>query len=319
VVTEEEAGRRGGDAQRRRGNCGSAETGGRKDERVTFRVSAEWGVGMSNCPYHPYCLEKHEVWQCVRLACMSAEHRTAIDIAKGVCLDCRAQEVRADGNCGRCGKSGTHAPEPVLPAVQKQRPAWTLVKQAREGPDFYECVALSGVARRNPGPKEARIKEIAILFDYKAEHTLVYNRWLADIDVEVLPTAPRIVTSSLGRPVETRQIAIIPLESEKNGGESVVIAAWVVEESAWSRESAPGIKGLIERFETRPLISMAHTYRKRAPMDLVVGRDNRKIFPEVVHEACLKGDDLFFFGLLFKPGQMICGAAQRSLKWTRRS
>jgi hypothetical protein len=28
-------------------------------------------------------------------------------------------------------------------------------------------------------------------------------------------------------------------------------------------------------------------------MDLVVGRDNRKIFPELAQEACLKGDDFF--------------------------
>jgi hypothetical protein len=209
------------------------------------------------------------------------------------------------------------APEPVLPVVQRPRPAWMLVKEAKEGQDFYECVALSGVARRNPGPKEARIKEIAILFDYEAEHTLVYNRWLADMDVEVIPTELRTITSSLGRPVETRQFAIIPLESEKNGGESVVIAAWVVEESTWSRVTSPGIKGLRERFGSRPQISMAHTFRRRAPMDLVVGRDNRKVFPDVVQEACLKGDDLFVCSLLFKPGQVICGAAQKSLKWVR--
>jgi hypothetical protein len=50
VVTEEEAGRRGGEAQRQRRNCGSAETGGRKNERVSFIVPAEWGVGMSVPP-----------------------------------------------------------------------------------------------------------------------------------------------------------------------------------------------------------------------------------------------------------------------------
>jgi hypothetical protein len=48
-----------------------------------------------------------------------------------------------------------------------------------------------------------------------------------------------------------------------------------------------------------------------------VGRDNRKIFPEVAQEACLRGDDLFICSLLFKPGQVVCGAAQRSLKWIR--
>ncbi len=122
------------------------------------------------------------------------------------------------------------------------------MKEAKENQDFYECVALSGVARKNPGPKEARIKEISILFDYEAEHTLVYSRWLADMDVEVIPTEPKIVTSSLGRPVEARQIAVIPLESERGGGEPAVIAAWVVEESTWSRVSAPAIKGLRESF-----------------------------------------------------------------------
>jgi hypothetical protein len=270
------------------------------------------------CPYHPHCREQHGARQCVRLTYMSAEHRAAIDIARGVCLRCREQEVRADGTCGQCGMSSTIVQEPVLPVARWSRPAWTLVKEAKEGQDFYECVALSGVARRNPGPKEVRIKEIAILFDYEAEHTLVYNRWLADMDVEVIPTEPRTVTSSLGRPVEARQIAIIPLESERNGGESVVIAAWVVEESTWSRVNAPGIKGLRERLVSRPQISMMHTFRRQAAMDLMVGRDNCKIFPEVAQEACLKGDDLFICNLLFNPGQVICGAAQKSLKWVRK-
>jgi hypothetical protein len=96
----------------------------------------------------------------VRLAHMSAEHRAAIDVARGVCLHCREQKVRADGTCGQCGMSSTIVPEPVLPAARWSRPAWMLVKEAKESQDFYECVALSGVARRNPRPEEARIKEI---------------------------------------------------------------------------------------------------------------------------------------------------------------
>ncbi len=95
-------------------------------------------------------------------------------------------------------------PEPMSSAARWPEPAWTLVKEAKENQDFYECIALAGVARKNPGTKEARIKEISILFDYEAEHTLVYNRWLLDMDVEVIPIEPRTVTSSLGRPVEAR-------------------------------------------------------------------------------------------------------------------
>jgi hypothetical protein len=178
-------------------------------------------------------------------------------------------------------------------------------------------MAQSEVARRYPGPKGEMVKEISILFDYEAEHTLVYNRLLNNMDVEVLPTAPVVVTLSLGRPVETRQIALIPLEREMKGGESVVIAARVVEESTWNRVASPGIKGFRERFDTRPLISMAHTCRKRGPVDLLVGRDNCKIFPEVAHEGWLKGDDLFLCSIPFKPGQVVCGAAQKDLKWMR--
>jgi hypothetical protein len=85
------------------------------------------------------------------------------------------------------------------------------------------------------------------------------------------PHQARIVTSSLGRPVETRQITIIPLKRVKGEGEPVVMAAWVVEESTWSKGKAPAIKSLRERFLMRPLIPMAHTARKLAVMDLVVG------------------------------------------------
>jgi hypothetical protein len=53
-------------------------------------------------------------------------------------------------------------------------------------------------------------------------------------------------------------------------------------------------------------------------MDLVVGRDNRKIFPEVAQEACLMGDDFFICNILFNLGQVICGAAQKSLKWIKK-
>jgi hypothetical protein len=98
------------------------------------------------------------------------------------------------------------------------RPDWTVVPEAKTNQDFYECIALSGVARFNPGPNRSTVKEISILFDYKQEHTILYKRWLGDMDMELIPTEPRTVTSSLGRSVETSQIAIIPLQPIKKGG-----------------------------------------------------------------------------------------------------
>jgi hypothetical protein len=135
------------------------------------------------------------------------------------------------------------------------------------------------------------------------------------MDVELIPTEPRTVTSSLGKLVETRQIAIIPLQPPKKGGEPVVIGAWVVEESTWSKKTAPAIKNLRERFISRPTISMIHTARKPRLMDLVVGRDNGKIFPELAQEACHIGDDFVLCNILFSPGQVIYGPAQKSIRW----
>jgi hypothetical protein len=43
-------------------------------------------------------------------------------------------------------------------------------------------------------------------------------------------------------------------------------------------------------------------------MDLLVGRDNCRIFPELSQEACLMGDKFF---ILFSPGQVIYGAATK--------
>ncbi len=42
-----------------------------------------------------------------------------------------------------------------------RRPDWTVVPEAITDRDFYECIALSGVARFNPGPNRATVKEIS--------------------------------------------------------------------------------------------------------------------------------------------------------------
>jgi hypothetical protein len=62
---------------------------------------------------------------------------------------------------------------------------------------------------------------------------------------------------------------------------------------------------------------MAHTARKLAVMDLVVGRDNRRIFPELSQEACLMGEEFIICNILFSPGQVIYGAAQKSIQWVK--
>jgi hypothetical protein len=94
-----------------------------------------------------------------------------------------------------------------------------------------------------------------------------------------------------------------------------VIGAWVVEESTWSKKKAPAIRNLRDRFISRPTISMTHTARKPVAVDLVVGRDNCKIFPELAQEACYIGDDFVLCNILFSPGQVIYGAAQKSIQW----
>ncbi len=230
MATEEAAGRREGEAQQQRERDVSAKLRG---GNMSGRPSESLRSGGLICPYFLHCEAQQGVVQCVRLAPMAKEHREAIEIARKVCLHCRKQGVEADGTCGQCGSPRALA-----------RPEWTVVPEAKTNQDFYECVALSEVARYNPGPKRAVVKEISILFDYDLEHTLLYRRWQEDMDVELIPTELRTVTSSLGRSVETRQIAIIPLQSAKKGGEPVVIGAWVVEESTWSKKKAPAVRNL---------------------------------------------------------------------------
>jgi len=261
--------------------------------------------GGAACPYTPYCTASHEALQCVRLRTLLKEHREAVDRSREICLRCREKGVEADGICGRCRDDPAPASVPNPPAAQWPRPSWIVVPEAETDRDFYECVALSGVARDNPEPERAIVKEISILFDYEQEHTILYRGWLKDMDVELLPTEPKTITTAIGRTVESRQIAIIPLQSAKKEGKPVVIGAWVVELATWSKKKAPMIKNLRRRFVLRPTIPMAHTAREPQMMDLVIGRDNHKVFPELAQEAKYRRDDLIC------PGQHQLGEQAR--------
>jgi hypothetical protein len=163
-----------------------------------------------------------------------------------------------------------------------------MVPEADTDRDFYECVTLSEVARYNPGPKEAIYKGINILFDYDQEHTTLYTGWLKDIKVELLSTEPKMITTALGKATESSQIAILPLKSKKGGEERVMVGAWVVELATWSKGTAPMIKNLRKRFVWRPTIPRTQTAREPKMMDLVIGRDNLKVFPEFAQEAMYK-------------------------------
>jgi hypothetical protein len=193
-----------------------------------------------------------------------------------------------------------------------------VVPEAETDRDFYECIALSEVARYNPGPERAIVKEISILFDYEQEHTILYRGWLKDMDVELLPTEPKTITTAIGRTVESRQIAIIPLQSAKKEGKPMVMGAWVVELATWSRKKAPMIKNLRRRFVLRPTIPMAHTAREPQMMDLVIGRDNHKVFPELAQEAKYRRDDLVLCNIPFSPGQVVYGYAQDNINWVNK-
>ena len=121
------------------------------------------------CPYTPYCTASHEALRCVRLRMLLKEHREAVDRSREICLRCREKGVEADGICGRCRDDPAPASVPNPPAAQRPKPSWIMVPEAETDRDFYECVALSGVARDDPEPERAIVKEISILFDYEQE------------------------------------------------------------------------------------------------------------------------------------------------------
>jgi hypothetical protein len=70
------------------------------------------------------------------------------------------------------------------------------------------------------------------------------------------------------------------------------------------QEEGPMIKNLRRRFALRPTIPMAHTAREPRMMDLVIGRDNHKVFPELAQEAQYRRDDLVLCNIPFSPGQV---------------
>jgi hypothetical protein len=152
----------------------------------------------------------------------------------------------------------------------------------------------------------------------KKEHTILYRGWLDDMDVELFPTEPRTVTTAMGRSVEARQIAIIPLQPAKKEGEPVVIGAWVVESATWSKGKAPMIRNLRRRFLARPTIPMAHTARKPRMINLVIGRDSPKVFPEWAQEARYRKDDFVLCNIPFSPGQVVYGYAQENINWVNK-
>ncbi|MFN9901473.1 MAG: hypothetical protein ACK55Z_22360, partial [bacterium] len=89
--------------------------------------------------------------QCVRLKTLLKEHRQAVDRSRKICLRCREDGVEADGICGRCRDDPAPASVPNPPAAQWPKPSWMVIPEAETNRDFYECVALSEVARYNPG------------------------------------------------------------------------------------------------------------------------------------------------------------------------
>jgi hypothetical protein len=60
---------------------------------------------------------------------------------------------------------------------------------------------------------------------------------------------------------------------------------------------------------------MTQTVREPKMMDLVIGRDNYKVFPELAQEAMYKKDDLVLCNIPFSPGQVVHGHAQKCINW----
>jgi hypothetical protein len=121
-----------------------------------------------------------------------------------------------------------------------------------------------------------------------------------------------------GKQVETRQITILPLEGTRKGGEPVLLAALIVNSGMWSRTEAPALDWIKERYKRRPRVQKYRSHQQKGPVHLLVGRDTRNMFPEVEQEGCLRGDELFLCKVPFKPGQVMCGAAQTDLDWLER-
>ena len=50
-------------------------------------------------------------------------------------------------------------------------------------------------------------------------------------------------------------------------------------------------------------------------IDLVIGRDSPKVFPELAQEARYRKDDFVLCNIPFSPGQVVYGYAQENINW----
>jgi hypothetical protein len=71
--------------------------------------------------------------------------------------------------------------------------------------------------------------------------------------------------------------------------------------------------GCRERFNVRPSLTMGDLAQRVRPIELVIGRDYMQYWPRVVDRSRTAGDNLYLMKMLFHPGQLLYGAADKEV------
>ncbi len=71
--------------------------------------------------------------------------------------------------------------------------------------------------------------------------------------------------------------------------------------------------GCREMFNVRPSLTMGELAQQAGPIELVIGRDYMQYWPRVVDRSRTAGDNLYLMKMLFHPGQLLYGAADKEV------
>jgi hypothetical protein len=157
--------------------------------------------------------------------------------------------------CRECGRNEGGAgenPDMKVTAEVADRTflPWPAAAELEEQ-DFYECKIKTVLLKRDLAKGMVKSRNICVTFDIETEHRLVSNTLVKEEELQFFPTDPVTVMLPIGKLLESRQIAVLALESAEKAGEVILIAAVVVEHGVWNSNRAPRLNLLRERFHPR--------------------------------------------------------------------
>jgi hypothetical protein len=99
--------------------------------------------------------------------------------------------------------------------------------------------------------------------------------------------------------------------TSQGGKAPFLVAAYGVSEAEPAAEAAQELPLLREMFNVRPSLTMGDLAQQAGPIELVIGRNYMQYWPRVVNRSQTVGANLYLMKMLFHPGQLLYGEADK--------